>query len=153
MGYEAGINFTDTKTALKEREFNLTACKILRVNHTFYDERNERNETANLILFTFEQNSEAALFLSAYYEEAYPHPKTGISGIELPVYLNCVGMFAKVRLNWPNKHCDRPHLFLMSVGVEAAINARKELNSTDLKIFPESKTDELGLSDGRVRAG
>ena len=145
------VEFHDPKKALQEREYTLK-CKVQRVHHYYYDERIERNEEANLIFFPLDsERMETSLFLSAHFDDARPHPETGISRVELPCYIGSIGMLAKCRLQWPNQFCDRPHLFLISVGVEAVVNARKDVSEVEIKVFPPSKLDELGLMEGRFR--
>jgi hypothetical protein len=155
MEEQMSVDFYDFKEDLKKREFNFK-CKVIRKSVSFKDTAYEDNQQADLVLLVPYEGTERDMFMSAYYQDAFPvetAEKQGVaSKVELPTFVGSpCSMPSMVRLSWPTAYYEHPHLMVMSVHMESLLNSYKEIDTIELRVFPYEKMDELGLSDGRVR--
>ena len=148
------MDFYDYKEELKKREFNLK-CKVVRKSVHFHDDAYEGNSHADLIILVPYEGTERDLFMSAYYQDAYPTPNGEgrlSSKVELPSFIGSpCSMPSMLRLQWPSQYYEHPHLLVMSYSMESLLNSYKNIETIELRIFPYDKMDELGLSDGIMR--
>lgn len=151
------MDFFDLKTELQKKEYNLK-CTIHRVKVSFDDDAYEQDatfKTAELIILEPYEGTERDMFMSAYYQDAYPK-KNGegkmVSFVELPSWVAApISMPSMLRLQWPNEYFQKPHLLVTSYAIEKLFASYKEVKSIDMRVYPYDKADEFGLSDGVMR--
>lgn len=148
------MDFFDYKEELKKREFNIK-CSIVRKKVSYIDDAYADNSHADLVILVPYEGTERDMFMSAWYQEATPKDNGlghMVSKVELPSFVGSpCSLPSMVRLCWPTSYYDHPHLLVMSYSMEQLLNSYKNIESIDLRIFPQDKMDELGLSDGIVR--
>ena len=148
------MDFYDHKTEMQKKEYNLK-CKVVRKKVNFHDDAYAGNSEANLVILVPYEGMERDMFMSAYYQDAIP-VKNGeghlTSKVELPSFVGgpC-SMPSMLRLQWPTKYYEYPHLLVMSYSMESLLNTYKNIETIELRIYPVDKMDELGLSDGVMR--
>jgi hypothetical protein len=151
------MDFIDYKEELRKREFNFK-CKVVRktvhIDDDAYDQSSGFNR-ADLVMLIPYEGTERDLFMSAFYEDAYPR-KNGegrlSSKVEIPSFIGSpCSMPSMLRLCWPTQYYEHPHLLVMSVSMEALLNNYKNIDSIEIRTFPYDKIEELGLTDGVVR--
>ena len=148
------MDFPNFQEELKKREYTMK-CKIIRKKVSFYDDAYDNNSHADLVVLEPYEGSERDLFMTCYYNSAYPI-KNGeghlASRVELPAFIGSpCSMASMVRLSWPNGVYDKPHLLVMTVAMETLLNSYKSIETVEIKVFPYEKADEFNLHNGIVR--
>ena len=148
------VNFADHAEAARKREYNFR-CKVERKKVSFVDSAYEGNSEAELVVLLPYEGTERDMFMAAWYALATPRPNGEghmTSKVELPAFVGSpVSMPTMIRVQHPNEYCDKPHLLVMTVAIEKLLVTYKDVKTIELRVFPEDKMDELGLSDGIVR--
>ena len=148
------VDFFDLEKELQKKEYDMK-CKVIRKSVSYSDDAYDGNSHADLIILEPYEGTQRDMFMKAWYNSAYPK-KNGegheVSYVELPAFLaSPISMPSLLRLSWPNEIYQKPHLMVMTVAIEHLLNTYKEVDSINIKVYPEEMAGELGVSNGVVR--